>query len=240
MKKSLIAASAASVALAAMPVVGVFAAKTPAGSVTDTLTVNIPASCTIRNANSGDGGGSGSQTNPALTNAYAVTMTNGELRQNIGSSAADDDPDVTGESTDTITVSCNTEGDSTSGTSNPAYWLLTAAGAGTGTNGNELVGINGTSGSIATGTAVSGATSNWAFKVVKNDTASNVSYEAAYTEGTPIYTAVPATSSEMNIAHGVGTYSGGFDITYQVYISPTQATGTYQGKVKYTLYNPAA
>ena len=50
MKKSLIAAGAASVALAAMPVLGVFAegeTPTPTDSVTDTIEITVNASCTF-------------------------------------------------------------------------------------------------------------------------------------------------------------------------------------------------
>ena len=46
MKKSLIATGAAQLALAAMPVVGVFAEAVESNTVTDHITVNIPASCT--------------------------------------------------------------------------------------------------------------------------------------------------------------------------------------------------
>ncbi len=49
MKKSIIAASAASIALAAMPVLGVFAEgdPTPTDDVTDTITITITPSCTF-------------------------------------------------------------------------------------------------------------------------------------------------------------------------------------------------
>ena len=46
MKKSIIAAGAASVALAAMPMVGVFAAQGD-GNLQDTIKVNISESCSI-------------------------------------------------------------------------------------------------------------------------------------------------------------------------------------------------
>ena len=62
MKKTLIA-GAASVALAAMPIVGVFAAQAedPAALV-DTLTVNVNGICEFARADSGDAGGSYTQT----------------------------------------------------------------------------------------------------------------------------------------------------------------------------------
>ena len=55
MKKSLIAASASAVALAAMPVVGVFAAGTGdvTTTTTDTLTLSVQPGCSIATANNG-------------------------------------------------------------------------------------------------------------------------------------------------------------------------------------------
>lgn len=246
MKKSLIATGAASLALAAMPVVGVFAAYDPAntsGTVTDHLTVNIPASCTIQNANSTTGG-TGDQTNPALNNYYYVEMSNGEFKTNIGASN-DDWDDRTGEpgenmtANNQITVSCNTAGDP-EGNPNPAGWVLTAIGAGTTDHLTDLYNSTANA-SIATGTATSGATSNWAFKVLKG-AGENVNYAGDYftpsAEVTaPVYTPVP--SSELDIATGAGSFAGGFNMTYQVYVNQTQAQGTYTGAVKYTLYNPA-
>jgi len=239
MKKSLIATGAASLALAAMPVVGVFAYdnENMAGTVTDHLTVNIPASCTIQNANSTTGG-TGDQTNPALNNYYYVKMSNGEFKTDIGVTDWDDRTGEPGENmtaNNQITVSCNTASDP-EGDPDPAGWVLTAIGAGTTGHLTDLYNSTANA-SIATGTATSGATSNWAFKVVKGDGA-NVSYDDDYTStGTPIYTAVPST--ELDIANGAGSFAGGFTMTYQVYVNQTQAQGTYTGAVKYTLYNPA-
>ena len=70
MKKSLIAAGAASVALAAMPVVGVFAVD-PTDSITDTITVSIETSCTFKSGK------------PGAT--YAFTGTNGAAATTAGS-----------------------------------------------------------------------------------------------------------------------------------------------------------
>ncbi len=245
MKKSIIATGAASLALAAMPVVGAFAYSSDnlAGTVTDHLTVNIPASCTIRNANNdGTDGGSGDQSNPAIDNYYYVEMTNGEFKTNIGAADWDDRTGEPGENmtpTDTITISCNTASDPTQNP-NPAGWVLTAIGAGTTGHLTDLYNDEADT-SIATGVNESGSTSNWAFKVLKG-TGDNVNYSAGYFTPSaeitaPVYVAVP--SSELDIATGAGTFAGGFQMYYQVYVSPTQAQGTYEGAVKYTLYNPA-
>lgn len=227
MKKSLIAgAGVAAFGLAVLPVAGVFAEATPAGTITDTLNVNIPAACTIVNDNSSTGGNG--TTNPALTNSYSVTMKNGQFKTDIGANGADG---TSGSSNDnTINVSCNTP----SGSSDAAAgWKLTVVGAGATGHLTDL--YNSTANAaIATGTAESGATSNWAFKLVK-DAGSVSQYVSPYTGG---YAAVPGT--EADIVTGSGSIESAFTMTYQVYVNQTQATGDYTGAVKYTLYNPAS
>ena len=54
MKKSIIAASAASLAVAALPIAGVFAAN--GGQFTDTLNVNVQGGCTIEDSTATPGG----------------------------------------------------------------------------------------------------------------------------------------------------------------------------------------
>ena len=214
MKKSIIATGAASLALAAMPVAGVFAATS---SVTDTLNVTINKSCTIRNDKTTVDGGTGV---PTTNNEYSVTMSNGQRRSDIGSGAAG----VTGENDSTIDISCNTTA------SDGGSWSLTAAGK----EGSNTLSGGGSTTPIASGTATEGATSNWAFKV-----------SGAAAQGatfTPVddynnkFAAVPASSTK--IAEGAG--SATLTMLYQVYVSPTQATGAYTGGVVYTLTNPAS
>lgn len=217
-KTTILGASLSSLALAAVPTIGAFAAE--AGTITDTLKVEIPASCTVVNNNSSTGG---SGANPALTNSYTVEMTNGQFKTDIG--AANQTPGTTADNS--INVSCNT-GSSTGAAST---WRLTAIGAGATGHTTELYG---TAGSINTGTANSGGTSAWAFKVAAG---SSATYHNDYNSGNGGYAEVPAT--EMNIATGSGNLTDAFTITYQVYVNQTQATGEYTGAVKYTLYNPA-
>lgn len=205
MKKSLIATGAASLALAAMPMAGVFAGTS---TVTDTLNVNIPASCTIRNSLT-----QGEAT--ATENVYNVTMKNGQLRNDIGTSSADG-----GAHDSNIVVNCNVQ----TGTS--AEWSLAAGGKG----GSNVL-TNGTAAQdIETGTATSGADSNWAFKTTTST--QGVSYETGYASGT--FAPVPASSTAI----ATGTGNASFVMTYQVFISTTQATGNYTGGVVYTLTNP--
>lgn len=224
MKKSLIAASVASLAVAAMPVVGVFAAGE--ATVTDTLTVNIPPSCTVTNSVNSQAPENG---NPqAIANHYTVNMKNGQLKSDIGGTTGGDG----GSAVDsTINVSCNTPANDDT---NNSTWRLTAIGAGTEGFEDKL---HGTAGDIATGTGTSGD-SQWAFKVTKGG--DNVNWptgDGAYAGG---FAEVPSEDDgEMDIVTGRGNATGAFTMTYQVYINQTQATGSYTGAVKYTLYNPA-
>lgn len=208
MKKSLIATGAASLALAAMPMAGVFAGTS---TVTDTLTVNIPAACTIRNdETTGEESGT-----PSTANAYNVTMKNGELRDDIGSDAEG----VTGDNDSTIEVSCNIQSGTDAGRS------LAAAGK---SGSTALVETTDNTKTIPTGDGT-GTTSYWQFKTA----ASGVTYASGYANNT--FAAVPA-----NATIATGTGDAEFTMTYKVYVDLTQATGTYTGGVVYTLTNPAA
>lgn len=71
MKKSIIVTGAASLTVAAMPMVGVFAAT--GTTVTDTVQVTINSACTI--------------TSSQDANTYNDTMTNGGLKSNFGSTS---------------------------------------------------------------------------------------------------------------------------------------------------------
>ena len=106
---------------------------------------------------------------------------------------------------------------------------------------NKLVGTT-TSNKISTGTAQSGSTSNWAMKV----SAVTGTYTSTITNSFDDYHAVPDTYTK------VATYASATDIgtamnsangssiqtTYAAYISYTQVTDVYAGKVKYTIVHP--
>lgn len=194
MKKSLIATGAASLALAAMPLAGsVFAATS---TMTDTLNVNIPASCTIRNSlTQGDA--------TATENVYNVTMRNGQLRSDIGSNPVD-----TGDHDNTILVNCNVQAGA------DASWSLSAAGK------NSSTALSGSAGSIATGTSTTG-NSSWAFKTTTSTT--GVEYQGDYHSGS--FAPVPANATiakgtgnatftmnyqvYVSTTQATGNYSGG-------------------------------
>lgn len=213
MKKSLIAgAGVAALGLAVLPATGVFAAAI--NTMTDNIKVTVPASCSIT-----------SGTNPTATvsnlvNNYAKTVNNGQYAT-IG--AADHDQGQTPDNT--VQVTCNAQ------TGTDAGWKLTAIGAGDGADKTKL--YSGTD-TIDSGThAESGATSNWDFKVTQTGNNATAANEFAFATWTP----VPA--AEKDLATGTGsTAEGAFTMEYSVYVSGNQPGGTYQGAVKYTLYNP--
>ena len=138
------------------------------------------------------------------SNTYSATMTNGQLKSDFGSTM--------------MTINCN----------DAAGWHVTAIGDGADATDKTAMNANASGTDIATGTATSGATSNWAMKV-----------EGTGATGFTTFAAVP--SSATNVATGNGAVSGGtLTTTYQVFISATQQADTYTGVVKYTLAHPAA
>ena len=106
----------------------------------------------------------------------------------------------------------------------------------------NMIGTN-TGTTIPTGTATSGANSQWAMKLTKV-TDTSIAYNPAnmtIINGYDDYSAVP------NDYEKVATFSSATDqtlgakltTTYAAYISNTQPADTYTGKVKYTLVHPA-
>ena len=106
-----------------------------------------------------------------------------------------------------------------------------------GTNSTKLVGTNG---SIVTGTATSGDTSNWAMKLTTN---SGATYAITLDNGFSSYSSVPA--SYTKVAHrdsgtdiGTGATGASLTTTYAAFISKTESADIYNGKVKFTLVHP--
>lgn len=135
MKKIVIAG--ASMALAAMPVLGAFAVE--GTSFTDSLTVTIQDGCTIQNSQ--DAGTAGVYTNS--DRSFTKTIAAG----NVGYLNATDAgvPETT---EGTVTVTCN------SGSTSTKTFSVAVA----------VDGLTSGSNTIAGGVATSGATSNWAIK----------------------------------------------------------------------------
>ena len=140
-------------------------------------------------------------TSTNAANTYSATMTNGQLKSDFGST--------------TMTINCNHAGG----------WQLIAAGSGADASDKTAMNATGSGTDIATGTAISGATSNWAMKVTGDGA-----------DGFTTFTAVPSSSI---VASGTDSVAGAtLTTTYQVFISATQQADTYTGQVTYTLFHP--
>ncbi len=164
-------------------------------------------------------------------NSYVTTIQNGVYQQPIGQTA--------------LKAICNdTDGFAIYATGFTGNEAKTE-------NSNKLVGSNGI-GSIATGTATSGNTSNWAMKL----TATTGTYtpiivgstsdleKVSTTPDFSNYTEVPNQFTRVayrNSSTDSGSSAVGSTVTasYAIYISPLQPSGAYFGQVKYALVHPA-
>ena len=202
MKK--IAIAGASVALAAMPIVGVFAEGNDGNTTTtDTVQVTILSSCSLTATGTG---------------TYSTTLANGGVSNDLG--------------TTSINIKCNDAGG----------WMVNAIGANESTTASagatDMAPDAAGKTPIATGTTLDGTVSNWAMKL----TASEGTYAPTIVTGYNDYHAVPGTAN-TKVASGVTTdqtTGSTFTTNYKVAVSPTQQTGTYTGKVTYTLVHPNA
>ncbi len=197
MKKSIIATGAASLALAAMPVVGAFAVG---NSVVDQVQITIDGSCSVAN-NAGSTSGTANSFSATLTNGGEKNWTAGGTGDSAGG---------------TLKVSCN----SGSG------WNITAIGSSDTANGSTITSMTpSTAGStpIATG-AGSDTTSGWQFQVTGTGTITTYnSYSDVPSTATKVATSnVAASQSVINTGYHVkvsltqqaDTYTG--KVTYTV------------------------
>ena len=137
------------------------------------------------------------------SNTYSATMTNGQLKSDFGST--------------TMSISCNDAGG----------WHVTAVGSGADNTDKTAMNATGSGTDIATGTATSGATSNWAMKVT-----------GTTATGFTTFAAVPGSATDVAKSTAASSQSE-IVTTYQVFISATQQQDTYTGQVTYTLAHPA-
>lgn len=205
MKKKAIIVSVTSLAMAAMPMAGVFA-ETYGNPVVDQVQVTVSKVCNIRSGGTVD--------NPSYTGAsFSTTVTPGTLIGPNGQSWA------SGTAT-TLTYNCNDAGG----------WKVTAQGVdgiSSSTGSDVLVPTSPDSTPIVTGTATSGDTSNWAFRV------SGTGAVSQYTS----FASVP--SSTTTVASSTDpVVEGTLTPEYQVWVSPVQESDTYTGYVKYILSAP--
>lgn len=213
MKKSIIAAGAASVALAAMPVVGVFA--TPDTSViTDNISVKLDSTCSLTRAGASGTDGTWTPGSPATTAAgtYSVASMDAGSTANLGTS--------------TFTVVCN---DTTAG-----HNLKVQATGLTGATAGEYIDYDGTS-AVAAGTSswnitisdVDGFGTGDAGTVKPAEGLLDVTYNN-HTGSAYLYGSASATSKNPVSA-------ATFKAAYNVGTTTTQAADTYTGSAVYTL-----
>lgn len=223
MKKTLIAAAGATIAAAAMPVVGVFAA----GSYTDTVQVTVVKSCVFKATWTDSGQQQEGDISAAGRTFSKDNVAPGTLLH-FGGDNDDSDDGAPGSSAakPIIKMECN-EGSGSSSGSGSGTWTVSAKGGQASGKENMMV-ASGSGTDIATGTATSGETSNWAFKI----TASAGTVATGYGS----WHEIPG-STPVNVLSGTAT--AGTDVTftpeYQVYIGTAAKADTYTGKVVYTL-----
>lgn len=217
MKKSILAASAASLAVAAMPIVGVFAQSE--NTVTDTLNITVDNACAITAtmsnaagwADNTDKSGSAPYT---YNHQYTASIANGANQEIVGT---------------TMKVTCNDHGG----------WYINAVGK----NNATVLDAQHDGTDIATATESgtnysTGETSAWGFKMTTAQTTGD--YQPVIVDGYGTnYVAVPATAQKV-VTGPTTDQTTGSTVTanYKVYISPTQEADTYIGGVTYTLVHP--
>ncbi len=216
MKKSIIATGAASLALAAMPVVGVFAADPGSASVEDHITVTIAKACTFQaTVNIDNNNVAYPATNNVIGRHFTQPATLGATVY-MGGSANTGSTD-----TNPITIEgvCNA-GD---GTADGGTYAISAIGS----NNAEMVksgGVAGDEDNIPTGLATSGEDSAWAMMI--ESTNATTPYNN--------YAVVPKNSTPVAGGNAAGA-SFAFTPKYRVYVGTEQASGTYEGIVTYTI-----
>ena len=213
MKKSIIATGAASLALAAMPVVGVFAADPGSASVVDHVTVTIDEACTFQAT--ANNVAYPPATGNVIARHFEQPATLGKTVY-MGGSTNEGSKD-----TNPITIEgvCNA-GD---GTAAGGTYAISAIGS----NNAEMVKSNGAAGdedNIPTGLATSGEDSAWAMMIESANAADTYKN----------YAVVPASNTQVAGGNANGA-AFTFTPKYRVYVGTEQASGTYEGIVTYTI-----
>lgn len=148
-------------------------------------------------------------------NTHSESLINGTYDNNIGNGVT------------TLTTYCNDKDG----------YIIYAIGNGNNEESNtNLVGNNGSN--IATGTATSGNTSNWAMKLASLD--NTLTMNSTYTSD---FASIPASWTEVAKKESNTTDSetgSSITTTYAVYVSNFQAAGTYSGQVKYAMFHPSS
>ena len=163
--------------------------------------------------------------------AHTATLINGQYSGDNGSYSS-------GIGQTTISTMCN----------DPSGYAIYAIGYTSNTDGNNVLANSAISGyDIASGTATSGNTSNWAMKV--SPVTNGGSFVPIITDdfkdgsGDPAFSTVPSSQytkvAYLNGNTGEASQASSITTTYAAYISPSQPAGTYTGQVAYLLVHPA-
>ena len=185
--------------------------------IVDQINITVPVSCTM----SGTG-----------QNTHNAEINNGQYNSNIG--------------TTTLKAFCN---------DNEGFSIYAVGYTNNEIGKNVLTSSTlGPTHDIVTGTEISGNNSNWAMKLatVSDPTPTYPIIIMGSTDDTEKQAGDPDYSTFQNVPSSyakvakresstdVGTTAEGATLTttYQAYISPTQAAGTYTGQVKYTMVHP--
>lgn len=218
MKKSLLAAGVASLAVAAVPVLGVFAETT---QFTDQVQVIIDRGCTFEVTDA-----SNATTDLTDPRTFSKNVTLGEVVI-FGSESGDQ----ASSPVQNIKVACNDDARSGEG------WTISAVGS------QETV-VNGMTPATSTHTTIasdsahtaetSGGTSYWSYRI--NVTGGQTSYGATTQQGA-VKTWYQVPSTDQTVATGTPSKDtdASFAPEYRVYIGTNQEADTYTGKVTYTL-----
>ena len=174
-----------------------------------TATITIPESCSITST---------------LDTPHTATIPAGIYSGNYNS---DGHNYTNGIGQTTIKAFCNDSGG----------FAIYAIGYTNDTYGNTVL-VGPDNNNIATGTATSGGTSNWAMKI--GAVSGTYAPTIAGTYGS--YSAVPSSYDKVASFNAVTDNTNGSSITttYAAYIASNQQPGTYNGKVKYTLVHPSS
>lgn len=196
----------------------------PIGILTLTTAVSGAALSSARVAADGEN----EKSSPvSVTVSSACVFTSGASPSTSLSIYAGNTSNTESSDKDAISISCN----------NPNGFSVKAVGYGPdaqhseGVEGNTALydSLNGNT--IATGN--SGTDSYWSFKAKMIYSSTSASIVPAYTT----YASVPSEPTEIATFAGTTSSSmvGIFRTDYQVYASPTQPAGSYEGAVKYTI-----
>ena len=212
MKKSLLVTGATSLAVAALPVVGVFAANSQ--SFTDNIKVTVPTGCTMEIDSTVDDG-------DYADREFEIQIPAGSYKVfGDGTSEATDDDDDS-----TITIACNA---SESGKD----WVVKATASDNGETQNRKVGLFNGNEVIEPGTDDSGDTSAWAMKIDVTDGNTTPVHTNAFSD----WSAVPSVAeTEVLRAPTTSVAAISFRPVYRVFVAPDQAPGDYEGEVVYTI-----